>query len=642
MAPLLPSQQMPFTLDNMGRYLCNSLDEAVDSAAQTIAGKPRDFDVIVVGGGSFGSVVVNGLFMRDRTRSRRILVLEQGPFVLPEHVQNLPFMGGDPGYRVPWVVRATSDLNYTGLMYAVGGRSLTWGGWSPELLHDAKNDEMVGWPAPTIADLQAKYVLDAGEQIGVNSTNDFIHGPLHTAVRAQLLGGLASDSGAGGPFAGLKLDDLPDHPVLRAFQRRHGRAPTDNELRGFLDLPAGDTQPRAKLLNLLKLEAPLAVQTAIEPGLFPVNKFSAVPLLVQAARIASTEADGVGPGPDARKRLMVVPKCHVLELVTETQPDNWVRVTGVRVVDASGAERVVSLAPPRPDGRQSAVVIALGTIESTRVALTTFQASLAGRAADRMGRNLIAHLRSNLNIRVPRHAIAGLPAAGALQVSALFVKGKAHISGVDRYFHLQITASGLGRFGNDSEAELFKKIPTLDHLGAMLEADDRTVVIALRGIGEMVPHNPDSFVDLAKTPSDSEYGRPKAFVDIGDARQLAGGSVQTQADRDLWAAMDAFTIRSPRSLRPGTRSRSSKARAAKPSPSTPAPQPRRPLSWPHDFPIKPGATSWEPPTMRRARCGCTPTPPRVLPTSSAGFTTRPTATPPVPRCSRPSVRPIPC
>src|SRR5215204_6351092 len=108
MAPLLSSETTTFTLDNMGRYLCNTLQEALDSTGQTVAGKRRDFDVIVVGGGSFGSVVANGLFMRDPTRSRRILVLEQGPFVLPEHVQNLPFLGGDPGLRVPWVVRQGS------------------------------------------------------------------------------------------------------------------------------------------------------------------------------------------------------------------------------------------------------------------------------------------------------------------------------------------------------------------------------------------------------------------------------------------------------------------------------------------------------------------------------------------------------
>ena len=65
-----------------------------------------------------------------------------------------------------------------------------------------------------------------------------------------------------------------------------------------------------------------------------------------------------------------------------------------------------------------AVVIALGTVETTRVALTTFQQSLAGRAAQRMGTNLIAHLRSNLTIRVPRAAIAASAKERSVGVSS--------------------------------------------------------------------------------------------------------------------------------------------------------------------------------------------------------------------------------
>ena len=564
-AALLPAQDTTFTLDNMGRYLCNTLDEAVDSTVPFVGGRQRPFDVVVIGGGSFGSVVAAGLFLRDPTRSRRILVLEQGPFVLPEHVQNLPFMGGEPAMRAPWVVRAGSDLGYdrpgqsgAGLLYAVGGRSLSWGGWSPELLKDEPagadegvvpggNDEMAGWPAAVIADLQNQYFYEAGDQIGVNATNDFIYGPLHQALRQILYAGIGGRTGMG-TFKTLPLEALRNHPAFRDFQRKNGRAPTNAELVEMLklQLPAGTpAPPRADLLNLLKLEAPLAVQSVAEPGLFPVNKFSAVPLLVRVARLAASEAGGIGAAADARKRLMIVPKSQVLELVTETQPDNWVRVTGVRVRDAAGAERVVPLAPPTPDGRQSAAVIALGTIESTRLALTTFQTSLAGRAASRMGKNLMAHLRSNLTIRVHKDSIkAALPnatALQALQASALFLKGMATIKGTDRYFHLQITASGLGRFGNDSEAELFKKVPNVEHVNDMLQADDTHVVITLRGIGEMTPFNPESFVDLAKTPSDWENGRPRAFVDIGDSRQPDGGGTQTQADRLLWDAMDDFT-----------------------------------------------------------------------------------------------------
>ena len=86
MADLLSSQSTSFTLDNMGRFLCNTLQDAQDSANETVGGRTRGFDVIIVGGGTSGAVMAEYLFVNDRTRSRRILVLEAGPFVLPDHV----------------------------------------------------------------------------------------------------------------------------------------------------------------------------------------------------------------------------------------------------------------------------------------------------------------------------------------------------------------------------------------------------------------------------------------------------------------------------------------------------------------------------------------------------------------------------
>src|SRR5205814_9637573 len=98
---LLNSETTSFTLDTMGRFLCNTLQEATDSAAVTVAGKPRGFDLVVIGGGTFGAVMASTLFLNDVTHSRRILVLESGPFTLPEHVQNMPFQGGTPDVRAP-------------------------------------------------------------------------------------------------------------------------------------------------------------------------------------------------------------------------------------------------------------------------------------------------------------------------------------------------------------------------------------------------------------------------------------------------------------------------------------------------------------------------------------------------------------
>src|SRR4029077_7324933 len=199
------------------------------------------------------------------------------------------------------------------------------------------------------------------------------------------------------------------------------------------------------------------------------------------------------------------------------------------------------LAPPR-NGGQSAVVIALGTVETTRVARTTFQQSLAGGAADRMGKNLSAHLRSNLTIRIPRAAIAAnMPptVVPSLQVSALLVKGKAANG---RTFHFQITASGLNKLGVDSEAELFKKLPMLEDIESMLRATDDTVVLTIRGIGEMTPRNPDSFIDLSTIETD--FQRPKAVVSLGNSKatpQQFPGSAETNADRATWNEMDAVS-----------------------------------------------------------------------------------------------------
>ena len=271
MPQLLASESTSFTLDNMGRFLCNTLQEAVDSATKPSVGHQRGFDVIIIGGGTFGAVMAEHLFITDATRSRRILVLEAGPFVVPEHVQNMPFMGGAPDLRVPWVNHPA--LNYLGLIFAVGGRSLTWGGWSPEML----NEEMAAWPPAVKTALRPPppaegYFAQSSRQIGVKETNDFIYGPLHIALRKQLHAGLNTP----GNETGFTFAQLLEHPAVRYPDP--GEPPlTAALLRDWLGLPSTDTTPEAVLHELFKLEAPLAVQSTTLPGFFPTNKFSAIP-----------------------------------------------------------------------------------------------------------------------------------------------------------------------------------------------------------------------------------------------------------------------------------------------------------------------------------------------------------------------------
>ncbi|MBI1879409.1 MAG: DUF1080 domain-containing protein, partial [Chloroflexi bacterium] len=266
----------------------------------------------------------------------------------------------------------------------------------------------------------------------------------------------------------------------------------------------------------LKLEAPLAVQTHTSSGLFPFNKFSAVPLLIKAARLATFESINGMPYPDdVKKRFMIVPRCHVIRLATAVSGGRG-QVTEVQTTLGS---------VPVPDNGK--VVIALGTIESTRLAQLSFQG--IGNY-DLIGKNLMAHLRSNLTIRIPRESLEALdPAVKALQASALFVKGRHHhADGTLGYFHLQITAAGLEKQGADSEAELFKKIPDQDSLEVLRRANDKTVVITIRGIGEMEPQNPNNRIALAFDQPTDEVGAHRAFVTL------------TPSDKDnaLWHAMD--------------------------------------------------------------------------------------------------------
>ena len=93
MATSKSPQLTDFSLDVLGRYMCNGFDEAMhsmdkggtrpDGSPQTDA---RPFNVVVIGGGSFGCVFAQHLLYADETNSYRILVLEAGRHSLPEHL----------------------------------------------------------------------------------------------------------------------------------------------------------------------------------------------------------------------------------------------------------------------------------------------------------------------------------------------------------------------------------------------------------------------------------------------------------------------------------------------------------------------------------------------------------------------------
>jgi len=511
------TERTSFTKDVQGRYLCNDIAEA--NAWKASGGRP--FDVIVIGGGTFGAAIAEHIWFRQKQTGGglRTIVLEAGLFTVPEHVQNTGIQGfadpavpfslnenapqPEPPRNEVWGVPWKSPIPFKGLAYAVGGRSVYWGGWSPQLL-DA---EVTTWPAQTVGDLKARYFGESSRQIGVDETNDFIFGELHQALRQQLFDNL------GAVAAAIPLIDLPPSPLLKGGEQQP-------DLLRMLGLSSAGTFSMDDLRNLLKLEAPLGVQArAPHAGFFPLNKFSTVPLLMKAARTAVSDSNG----DDAKKEFMILTDTHVLSLrKAQTAVGSW-RVTGV---DSSNG--FIELAPG------GVAVIALGTLESARLALISFDGS-GIPTQPLMGKNLLAHVRSNLVFRIPRAAIPGLsPTTNELQTSALFVKGRATKPNGDLlgHFHLQITASGGGNTVG-SEDELFRKIPDIDFFDQLRTSSDTHVAIAIRGIGEIAAadfNNPTahpSRVDL--DAATDEYGVRRSFVTL----------TATQRDNDLWTVMDA-------------------------------------------------------------------------------------------------------
>lgn len=541
----MPASRFPedtsFTLDILGRYSANSLEEALDSAVPDRKfADARPFDHIVIGGGSFGAVLATRLFNLDVTHRHRILVLEAGPLALSEHVQNLPPDFGPPGkgnagtvWGQPWGSDSPQSFNqgFPGLAYCVGGRSVFWGGWSPYFIDSEL--PVPPWPQQVVDDLMTKvlpptapvesYLDEAARVLGTNETNDFVSGPLHTALSKHVFDFL----NARGTPAGA--DTLTGH--------------------------------RGSLSSEVDLEAPLAVASASQrPGFFASNKFSSVQLLFRALRVAQSEAQAASPSNFDRaalfKRLMLVDNCHVTRLervrsrITRlfVRPADYSCVNGVWTRTVLPEQEIVVPAGGR-------VFLALGTIESTRLARNVVPEKAL------IGRNLMAHLRSNLTFRVPRPASLdpnnlppGTPPEARqklreLQVSALFVKGvHTHpTDGSNGHYHFQITASGVGELGMNSEAELFKKIPNIEDLDQFRDLTDKWMVITVRGIGEMVGDrtSADTQNRVRQGPPDGN-GAPTAVVRLetnwsnpADPRATDGADPQRTKDNDLWDAMDA-------------------------------------------------------------------------------------------------------
>jgi choline dehydrogenase-like flavoprotein len=439
---------------------------------EATAAGTRAFDAVVIGAGMFGGYCAEKIYRLGAANNLKVLVLDAGPFLIPTHLQNLP----DVGLDVPDPLYPANDPGIA--------RDLVWG---------------MAW----------------------RGNVPFIGQAYCIGGKSLYWGGwcprlLASDLAAWPPTVAQYLNQ--NYPLM---EDQTGVADDTEFIQGplfnLLEQNVSNILQAHAVANLDSVEdPPLAVQgQSPASGLFGFDKYSSIDLLIDAARDASNQ-------PDSQRRLFVVSNAHVTQLNTSNGS-----VVSVQV-NVNGATYSLPIAP------HCSVVLALGTIESTRLALHSFPTSPGNPAAELMGRNLMAHWRSNIFVRINRAALdPGNTLPAELQTGALLVRG----STPQGKFHIQVTASA-DPSGN-SDALLFTMIPDIDLLDATLANQQAGwISIGFRGVSQQigdqvsgVPNQAGRWVNLSPYEVD-EFGVPRAYVQL----------TTTPSEDALANAMDAAIL----------------------------------------------------------------------------------------------------
>jgi len=415
-----------FGTDILGRYFCNTLEEAAKS------NEAKPFDVVVIGSGMYGSYIASKLYHWSKNKKQlgeekrlKILILEAGPYIVHEHIENLPPKTGifdenidHPHMKSPYVChvrRAGMGEEFFGEVkkhsYCVGGKSLTWGKWSPRLT----DEDLASWPKE-LRDFLYENYKKVEDETGVSDYSDLINGTL---------------------FKGLKkfLEEKLNSPDL----------------------------------NHLKLkDPPVAVAAnSTRSGVYSPDAFSSLGRLLQNIRIESQYDDVPKPNDPIwkSKSIFLVPNTFVYKLETDKGS-----VSRIHVVD-SNSQKTSSF-----ELLSNCEVILAGTaVESTRLVLNSFPRSDSLKENQELiGRNLMGHLFSAVTVRIKREAL-GFLKEDVLE-SALY-----HLQGYSERFkksyHFQFLCSSDPGF--DVFTTLYKMFYDYEELVDTLGSQDQEWVTLL-------------------------------------------------------------------------------------------------------------------------------------------------------------------
>jgi len=412
-----------FGTDILGRYFSNTLDEAIKS------NETKPFDVVVIGSGMYGSYIASKLYYWSKkqlgeAKRLKILIIEAGPYIVHEHIENLPPNTGgifDKFNKAPYIcdVKRPTDnpqffSNVTPHSYCVGGKSLTWGKWSPRLT----KDDLENWPQEVREFLNDdnKGYKTVEDEIGVSDYSDLINGKLFKSLKDLL---------------GKKLDLL-----------------------GF---------------NHIKLiDPPIAVAAnSTVSGIFSPDAFSSLGRLLQNIRVESEYPDvrKYGDPNWKSKHIFLVPNTLAYKIETDKG-----RVSRINLVNVNSKETKSF------DLSSNCDLILAGTaVESTRLVLNSFPRSrFLKENRELIGRNLMGHLFSGVTVRIKREAL-GFFKEDDLQSALYHIQG--YSENFKKSYHFQLFCSSDPNF--NVFTTLYKTFYDYEELLDTLKSQDKEWVTLL-------------------------------------------------------------------------------------------------------------------------------------------------------------------
>jgi choline dehydrogenase-like flavoprotein len=335
------------------------------------------YDLVIVGTGFCGLALAHRAL--ELNAHCRILMIERGPFFLPEHFQNLPLpfvntLGG-LSETFPWTLSAStaSGQNGTirwqhGMVPFFGGRSTLWSAWCPR----PQDQEMNGWPATTMeaarknfARAEAMLHVQKADVIDTNQTPDRLslvqtHRPIYGALQKKV--------------QSLLKEGIAKAPAMY----RTEAAPLASRGEDIDGIDFQKFSTPGEILNLMIKQKALA-------------------------------AEGKGAP---------------LDIVTDCVVEKIIAQNGVATA-LQTSRGVVPLGAAK-------LVLAMGTLPPTTLIRNSFP------HLEKIGERFSAHFITSVVARVPRADLDPEGKFGPLEIGACYVAGK----GVDwlQQFHIQLSA----------------------------------------------------------------------------------------------------------------------------------------------------------------------------------------------------------